>query len=69
MLAELQRMRSTPQFLSNYFKSNNGKHFLKENPQKPPSDEFLLRVQQRKSGSAAGAEHSSTATKKELEDI
>ena len=47
ILGERAAKKETPSFVSEYFASNGGTTFLKENPPNPPSEEVITRMQQR----------------------
>lgn len=46
-LEHLQNMKIASDFISDYFQTEKGLHFLEQNPPQPPSEEVLLRMQQR----------------------
>ena len=46
-LENLHHMKVASDFISDYFQTEKGLDFLEKNPPQPPSDEVLLRMQQR----------------------
>jgi len=46
-LNEVKKIIKSPDFVHTYFKSKNGQIFTKENPEKPPSQELIMRMSQR----------------------
>ena len=53
---EIKELQGEPFFIANYFKTNHGKEFIRENPQKPPNEEVLMRMSQRMSRSIGATE-------------
>lgn len=46
-LNELKRIINTPNYVTNYFKTKDGMNFSKNNPEKAPSTEVIMRMTQR----------------------
>ena len=71
----MKSMLATPTFVPNYFQSKFGKEWLVDNPQRGPTEEYLMRVrqrQQRQLSEANGGANSQTrdnqSAKNEFDD-
>lgn len=56
IIQEIRELQDEPFFIANYFRTYHGKLFIKENPQKPPNEEVLMRMSQRMSRSIGATE-------------